>query len=512
MTQEYRKGTMVKPVRRMSEEQLKAIHQASVAILDNPGITCFNEEAASVYSDNGCTVSRSSDTQDSWHVRIPAKVVEEAVQKAPEEVILGARKKENSLQLNAKNPRVYFGTGSETNIFLDTEIQEFVNKSNPEDVRKLPVYIQNRGSIPNLCKSAKLCNRLENVDFYIRNVNLQDEGITPENKDVNVFFASLLYMQKHVMAGLVDIQQLDTVIRLAELMADSPEDFKANPLVSFITCIIKSPLQMVEDTTDKLLAIAKKGVPVVLSSSPQGGSTAPVREEGMVSMINAEILAGITLAQLVNPGTPVLYGAVPVRARLDNLHDLYGAPEFIHYNQDCIQMAEHYGVPCYSTAGVGDAKVPGMQATIEKVFSQLAVAQAGAQYIHYAFGLLDKTNIFSPLQAVLDDEHIGIVRHIIRQATFGQKEAEDAVKEVQNVTGSSTQLFARYIRKARRLGLVSAPYAFETSESEDQVMTKAHERLQAYWAEPSALPESSKIDSVYSEIKGLLPKEKFIID
>lgn len=508
MNDTFRKGTLVNPLKRLSEEQVQCLHQASLAILDDPGITCFNEQAADLYDKNGCTVKRNEADTESWNVRFPARVVEDAVRQAPEEVLLGARKPENTLKLNAHIPTVYFGTGSETNIFLDTEMEEFVSKNDPQVTRKFPRFIQNRGSVKNLCKSAKLCNRLDNVDFFIRNVNIQDEGITEQNKDVNVFLASFMYMQKHVMAGLVDINNLNTILKLAELVCG--KENSASP-VSFITCIIKSPLQMVEDTTEKLLAIAKKGVPVVLSSSPQGGSTAPVLEEGMVSMINAEILAGIALAQLANPGTPVLYGAVPVRARLDNLHDLYGAPEFIHYNQDCIQMAQYYGIPCYSTAGVGDAKVPGIQATIEKVFSQLAVAQAGAQYIHYAFGLLDKTNVFSPLQAVLDDEHIGLVRHILRRPIFDQEKTDKAIKELRQVTASSTQLFARYIRKPRRQGLVSPPYAFETAEPEDAVFAKAYDRMQAYWQEDGECPPNDVVDVIYKEIDGLLPRESFNI-
>ncbi|HAA34920.1 MAG TPA: hypothetical protein DCD97_06370, partial [Firmicutes bacterium] len=61
-------------------------------------------------------------------------------------------------------------------------------------------------------------------------------------------------------------------------------------------------------------------------------------------------------------------------------------------------------------AGVGDAKRPGIQATVEKLFSYKEVASAGAHYIHYAFGLLDGTNIFSPLQAVLDNASIALAK------------------------------------------------------------------------------------------------------
>jgi trimethylamine--corrinoid protein Co-methyltransferase len=318
-----------------------------------------------------------------------------------------------------------------------------------------------------------------------------------------------MYMTKHVQAGLVNIERLDDVLRMAEIVAGGREQLMWNPVISFITCLVKSPLQMVEDTTEKLMAIAGRRLPVVISSSPQGGSTAPIREEGMVSLINAEILSGMTLAQLVSPGTPVLYGAVPVRARMDTLHDLYGAPEFIHYNVGCVQMARHYGVPCYSTAGVGDSGIPGMQATVEKLFSQLEMAASGAQYIHYALGLLDKTNVFCPLQAVLDDAQIGLVRQILRRPVFTESDVASAVEEIRKVMKSSTRLFARHIRKAMRQGLVSPPYPFEAHEDEDGVLLRANERLQTILEGPDEKIEQEMLDKIKKTIPGLLPLSRF---
>ena len=506
---DMRTGTLVKPQERIDGDQIALLHRASLSLLDDPGIQCFNPHAAELLGDAGCRVAIETDRKGVWRIRFPEKLVMQALETAPREVVLGARDPQKRLVLNADIPRVYFGTGSETNITLRAEMAEFAGKGDPSSVVSSPVYTGERGSVRHLCESAKLCNNLPNVDFFIRNVNIQDAEITSDNKDVNVFMASLMYMTKHVQAGLVNLDCLDAVINLAEIAAGGSDALKANPIISFITCLIKSPLQMVEDTTDKLIAIARRGMPLVISSSPQGGSTAPIREEGMVALINAEILAGIALAQVVNPGTPVLYGAVPVRARLDTLHDLYGAPEFIHYNIDCIQMARHYRVPCYSTAGIGDAKVPGLQSTIEKVFSQLAVAAAGAQYIHYAFGLLDKTNIFCPLQAVLDDAHIDIVRQILRQPAFDGAEVADATREVRRVLGSKTGLFARHIRKAMRKGLVSPPYPFETQEERDEVLSKAHRRLGEILSGPDERMEAELVDQIYREVPGLLPRERF---
>lgn len=499
MDNTYRNGVLVNPYKRLNTEQIKSLHGTSLSILEEIGIVCHNEHAADILDKVGCKVKKNEN--NIWQVFYPGKIVENAIKSAPKEVILGARDRKNRLKLNADIPLVYYGTGSETNFCLETKKED--NGFS---------FYRERGSVSKLCSSAKLCNKLENVDFFIRNVNLQDPEINVNNKDVNVFFAAFLYMTKHVQAGLVNIEKLDDIMKLASIIAGSREALKENPVVSFITCIIKSPLQMVEDTTEKLMEIAKRGLPVVLSSSPQGGSTAPIQEEGMVSMINAEILAGIVLTQVINPGTPVLYGAVPVRARLDNLHDLYGAPEFIHYNIDCIQLARHYGIPCYSTAGVGDAKVPGLQATIEKVFSQLQIAQAGAQYVHYSIGLLDKTNIFCPLQAVLDDEHIGIVKNIIRPPVFGKEELEDVKSQLTKVMESGSRIFARYIRKAMRRGVVSPPYAFETHEEKDAVFEKAYERLNSILHSEPEILEKERIEKIYNEVPGLLGLDKFILE
>ncbi len=507
---DFRQGTSVEPLCRLPESLLAELHQASLNILDDPGVVCFSEEAAEIYSQAGCNVSRS-DRDNAWTVRIPASIAQDAIESAPSTVTLGARDPKDSLVLESRTPRVYFGTGSETNVFLETDLEEYRSVSDPQKSIRYPSYRSERGSVQRLCESAKICDALDNVDFFIRNVNIQDEAITEENKDVNMFFAGLMYMTRHVQAGLNSLDKLDDIITMAKVIAGDEETFRQRPPISFIACLVKSPLQMVADTTKKVIEIARRGVPLVISSSPQGGSTAPVQEEGMVALINAEILAGITLTQLVNPGTPVLYGAVPVRARLDTLHDLYGVPEFVHYNQDCVQMARMYRVPCYSTAGVGDSHVPGMQASVEKLLTHLGVAYSGAQYIHYAFGLLDRTNVFCPLQAVLDDAALTMVRNTIRPPKFNETDLNKAVSEVRTVMGSGTRLFARHIRKHLRRGVVSDPYELAGEDTHDTVFEQAHERLNQIRNSQGNRLSDSVIEQIRGSVPGLLPQETFNI-
>jgi trimethylamine--corrinoid protein Co-methyltransferase len=423
---------------------------------------------------------------------------------APKVVKLGARSEENTLILDGREPRLHFASGSEANIWLDVDFSTYVSKNHPRLEVELPAFHPRRGMVYDLCQAAHLCEHLDAVDAFLRPVNIQDEDISEENKDVNKFFACLNNTTKHVMSGLTDLSQLDPVLRMAEIVAGGR--LEDNPTISFITCAIKSPLQLVDDTTQKLIETAKRGIPLVMSSSPQGGSTAPITEAGMVAQINAEILCGIALTQLVRNGTPVLYGSVPTRARVDDLNESYGAPEFNQYNIDCVQMARFYSLPCYSTAGVADVKVPGIQASVEKLFSHILVSLSGPQYLHYAFGLLDRTNTFCPLQAVLDDVHIQMVKSFLKQPRINEEELSTSLKQVRETMGSTYKLYVRYMRPKLRAGEVTPPYPFESRDMSDEVLLKASQRMQELLLLPVEHLSEDITNRIYNEVPGLLPR------
>jgi trimethylamine--corrinoid protein Co-methyltransferase len=505
----FREGVLVKPYERLNQDQVKWLAEASLSILADPGIWCYNERAARLFKDHGARVGEENGGgHPCWRVSFPAGLIQEAVAKAPSRLVLGARKPENRLWLDAEVPRVYFGSGSESNIWIETDMEDFVSTKDGQTRVKVPRFKELRGNSELLCRAAKLCDRLDHLDFFIRPLNIQDPEITTANHDVNKFFASLNNITKHVQAGLTALESLNDVVRIAEIIAGGHQALRENPIISFIACVFKSPLQIVDDTASKVFAIVEAGLPLVISSSPQGGSSAPIQEAGMVAQINAEILAGITLTQLIKEGAPVLYGSVPVRARLDDLHDLYGCPEFNQYNIDCVQLARYYKLPCYSTAGVGDAKVPGMQALFEKLFTHLYMAMTGAQYIHYAFGLLDRTNTFCPLQAVLDNEQIGKIKHCLREPKINPAETEDALRMVKKVMASSHRLFARHARKAMHSGDISSPYQFEAKDLEDRVIENALNFMTQLEAEPAPHLDQGTVDKIFAEITGLLPHLK----
>ena len=503
-----REGILIhNPYVRMTDGQVKQIHEASMQILNDPGLISFNREAAEIFHSNGAEVtSISSSDSPCWLVKIPEKLVLQALDSAPKTVKLGARNKDNTLIMNGEEPRVYFISGSETNIWLDVDFPTYVRKSDRGTEIQVPEFHPRRGTVADLCDSAHVCEHLETLDGYIRTVNIQDKDITEDNKDVNKFFASLNNTTKHFMSGLTSLKQLDNVVNMAKLIVGGEKELKENPIISFITCLVKSPLQFVEDTTDTLIEVCRRGLPIVVSASPQAGTTAPIKEAGILAQINAEVLAGITLSQLVNKGTPVIYGSVPVRARMDTLSDSYGSVETSQYNIDCTQMARFYKIPNYSTAGVCDTKTPGQQASIERLFSDIVVTLSGPQYLHCAYGLLDCNSVFCLLQAVLDDAHFQMLKFFLRPPRISENEIALTLKQLREVVVTSQKLYIRYIRPVMRSGEISVPYPFEGDGESDNVFALAYERMNELLAKPVEHIDPATTSKIFREIPGLLPR------
>ncbi|MCD4699441.1 MAG: trimethylamine methyltransferase family protein [Phycisphaerae bacterium] len=483
-----REGVVVRPECRLSDEQIRLIDGVCRDLLYDPGLLCYNAEAVEVFKQAGAVVEPDSEYT---RIRIPEDVLDRALESAPSRIVLGARNPENRLILDAHEPRVRFVSGAETNIWLDVQFDD--GKT---------TFTRQPGSIERLCKAAHLCEHLENLDSFIRCVNIRDDGVTAENKDVNKFFASLNNITKHVQAGLTSLDALEDVIKIGEIVAGGAKAFEKNPVLSFITCVIKSPFQIVDDTAAKLIAISRKRVPVVISSCPMGGATGPFDEFGMVAQINAELLAGVALNQLVSPGAPVLYGAVPVRTRLDNLNDMYGAPEFVHYNVDCAQMARFYGLPCYSTAGVGDTDTPGIQANTEKLLTLLTVPRSGAQYVHYAFGLLDRTNVFCPEQAVMDDAHIGIAKKMLQDANVDVNRRGEVVATIREVMETDHKTYVYHLPLPTR----DPVYVRYPLEDDAGALHAAHKKYHQILNHPrNHLPDDIQRD-ISAMIPGILPE------
>jgi trimethylamine--corrinoid protein Co-methyltransferase len=260
--------------------------------------------------------------------------------------------------------------------------------------------------------NAKLVNELENVHVFTINVFTNEFKDTDEI-DANRFFHSLDNTTKHVMGGIYSMAGCRKVVEMAEMIAGGAEALRREPFVSFITLII-SPFKIDKNYGEITCYLAKKGLPVVVPTEPMCGTTAPVTLAGSVLTHVAETLGGIALVQCINEGAPGICGSVGSISDLRTMGNLGGSVERAMINAAVSQMAQHFEIPLYSTAGTSDAKDVNIQAAYESAMSNLLVAMSGANYIHDAAGLTEFDLTVSYEKLVMDDEILGMCQRVLR--------------------------------------------------------------------------------------------------
>ncbi|CAA7601025.1 trimethylamine-corrinoid protein Co-methyltransferase [Acididesulfobacillus acetoxydans] len=373
--------------RPLTQQEIEMLHKASMLVFEEVGMEVHSRRALEIFAAAGAEVdfpNRRVRADESWVMNL--------VKKAPSQVKLCGREEKHDLALGGK--KVYLGTGGTALNVLDLESGRR-RASTLADVRR----------------TARLVDALENIHFFVLPVYPSD--LAKENVDVNRFFAGMSHTGKHVMGGVYTQEGVRKVIRMAEAIAGGKEALRRRPFISMITNIM-SPLKMDGTYTDLMLTVMEEGIPLATPPAPIAGATSPVTLAGTMVQLNVEALSGLLLAQLVNPGMPVLYSAVPTTADMRTMGFLFGAVENGIMNAAAAQLAQYYHLPLYATAGVTEAKIPDVQSGYEKMSTSLLVALAGGNYIHDAAGLLESGLTVAYEQYVLDDEINGMVVRAVR--------------------------------------------------------------------------------------------------
>lgn len=379
------KGGQYKP---FAEAEVRRVHNAVVTLLEKGGVRVFTKTGREAFRKAGANVNDSGNV-----VRIPRSMVEDAIDSAPHRVVLCGRDPRNDCVLEGSN--VYMGTGGTAIYVLDLATGRR-RPSRNEDVRLM----------------ARLTDALDNVHVFTINVYPNDIRNTDE-VDANRFYSSFANTSKHVMGGIYSGKGLREVVEMASMIAGGMDKLRERPLVSFIALVI-SPLKIDDAYGEFTCYLAEEGLPVVTPTEPLCGTTSPVTLAANVVLHTAETLAGVVQTQVVRRGAPVICGSVGSISDLRTMGHVSGAIERGMINAAVSQMAQHYRLPYYSTAGMTDSKLVDAQAGYEGGMMNLLVAMSGANYIHDAAGLMEFDLTASYEKMVVDDEIIGRCLRVLR--------------------------------------------------------------------------------------------------
>ena len=384
----HNKGYVGGQYRPISMDRVGRIHETSLRVLEEIGVRVDLPEAREAFAAGGAAVD-----EQTHRVRIRAELVEQALHEAPHRLRLCGRTEDYDLLVEGQ--RTYFGTGGAAVNVVDLDSREV----RPSRLRDIADF-------------AWLVEHLPNIQFFVTPCTAQD--VPEDDRAVNEFYAALSNTQRHVIGPVYNPAGARQVIALGQLVAGTGASLQARPFFSIVISWMNSPLCFDDLATRTLMEVAKKRVPVTLSSAPMAGSTSPITLAGTLVQLHAEELAGIVFVQLVSPGAPVIYGGIPSMADMRRLTYIGGGVEFGMMNAAIAQLSQYINIPNHNSAGITEAKIPDIQAVYEKCFAVLQCALSGSNFIHHAAGILESLLTISHEQLVIDNEIIGMAMRAVR--------------------------------------------------------------------------------------------------
>jgi len=363
----------------MTPGQIAEVHARSLEILAGAGARVDSPQARALFARAGC------EPRDDGRVLIPAGVVEWALRTAPSEVAVFDRTGAPAFKLGTGGGGTRFGIGV-TNLFYQDPLTDAVAPFARE----------------HMASCARLGDALKGMDVVSTIGVLRD--LPPENADL---YATLEMAANTTKPLVLLVSEAAAFEPALDLLEEIRGDFAAKPFViPYFNPV--SPLVINADTSDKMAAAIARGLPVIYSNYGMSGATAPITPAGTLALLNAELLAGLVLAELMREGAAVILGILPAGFDMATAASYYG-PETMLLNLACGEMMAHYRLPHCGTSGSGTGWGADLLAADLFWMNHLTSCLGPAGLAPFVGGNFDSL-AFSPAAAVYADHVIGQAR------------------------------------------------------------------------------------------------------
>ncbi len=322
----------------------------------------------------------------------PPEVVEAAIASAPHEVTLYNRNGDAHATLGGD--RVHFVPGSSGLKVLDHRTGE-----------------TRLAKTPDFAEYIRLCDGLEHIAYLATAFSTND--IEPQVSDAWRLYLALTNSLKPIVSGAFTEHGTPRMAEMMQLFRRDKADLIARPM-SLFTITATGFFRYSEDSCQNMLDCVENGIPIEIVPVTLMGLIAPVTLVGATVFHCADVLAGLTMAQIIKPGTPVLFGGAPATFHMKTASSPMAAIEALHLDTAYIQVAKYLGLPTQCYMALSEGKFLDAQAGAETFGSALLAALAGVNSVSGP-GMLDYVLVFSLEKLVVDDELCGQALHYIRE-------------------------------------------------------------------------------------------------
>lgn len=309
----------------LGEDQVEAIHEASMHILENFGIEVMSPRALALFEKAGAKVDHASQ-----NVRIDRGLVAEALKTTPSTYALTPRNPERKVVLGGDIINFTLVAGP-PNVHDRERGRRAGNMRDYSDLVRLAQHFNCITMLGNqVCAPVELPANSRHLDTYLANLTLTDKSF-------------------HCTA-IGRGRALDGISMMAISRGMTLEEMARDPGVTTIISV-NSPRRFDEQMAEGLMTMAEYGQSVCVTPFTLMGAMSPVTLAGALAQQNAEALFGVTLTQLVRPGAPVCYGAFTSNVDMRSGAPAFGTPENTKANIASGQLARRYNLPYRTTPG-----------------------------------------------------------------------------------------------------------------------------------------------------------------
>jgi len=377
------------------------VHQDSLKVLSHTGVRVDSKRARGIFSKVIGGIFQDN------IIRIPSELVEQALQSVPSNVRIYNRNGDLSFSLGEEQSSgTVYGIGVTNSWFQD-----------PENDTLAPFTRAHIGT------ATSLGNTLSQFDIVSTPGVIQND--VSQLGEVTATLEMMANTSKPLSLLISEPKQFDQALEMMEhLHGNLSEKPFILPYFNPIT-----PLVINEDTSDKMFTTIERGLPFIYSSYGMSGATAPISADGTLVMLNAELLAGLVLSQLIQPGSPTILGCLPSVFEMQNMISAYTSQTML-VNLACAEMMEHYHIPHAGTSGSGTGWGPDLLAGGTLWMNHLTSSMGRVGLAPFVGGNFD-SQAFSPTNVVYANEVIRQVRQLAGGFVLGDD--SDLLQDIDSV-------------------------------------------------------------------------------
>ena len=460
----------------LSRSDLECIHQASLSLLEDPGIFSESDLILELFQQGGAVVDRATRI-----IRVPPEMVSQALESAPSSFVLYGRDPE--MDLLVEPGPVYYGMGGTSEpYFWDYDL------GRPRSPTK-----------EDMVQATRVAQALPNVDFVMALCSARD---TPPGENfIHEYDAIFRNTTKPVVVSALGQEYMQIFLEMAAAVSGGAAELRRRPwVVAYVTPV--SPLR-VTPLNEGMFPAARLGIPIQYSPGPMMGATAPVTVAGDLTQSNAEALFGLVQSQLIQPGIPFIYAPHTPAMDMATAQCTYGSVEQALGRAAVAQLGRFYNLPTFNTGAGVESKLPDAQAASEAMLGMLLNGLAGMT-LTQTMGTLASGLYGSLEMLVICDELALMMKRVLRGITVND---ETLGLEVIREVGHQGNFLAHdhTLEHFKQDMFFPALFRRQTIEQwlergAKSILEVAHARVQAILEKPSPVLLSEKAERALDEV------------